>query len=67
MSIAVVFRIFKNSSLYHGTGEIQNQPGISQRQSRKKSRIHLFDSDNGTIIYARHTARGKTSYAVIGD
>jgi hypothetical protein len=67
MYIANIFRVFKNASLVTAQGEIKISRVFPSGHAAKKARYVYYGSDNGILIYARRTVKGKTRYALIGD
>jgi hypothetical protein len=67
MSIAAVFKVFKNSSLITEQGEYKISRVFPNGKAAKKARYTYNSSGNGIPIYTRRTITGKTKYALIGD
>jgi hypothetical protein len=67
MCVANILKVFKNSSLVTERGEIKISRVFPSGKAAKKARYVYYCSDNGVVIYTRHTAAGKTKYAVIDD
>jgi hypothetical protein len=67
MSIATVFKVFKNSSLVTERGELKISRVFPNGKAAKKARYAYHSSSNGIPVYTRRTVTGKTKYALIGD
>jgi hypothetical protein len=65
MSIAVVLRVFKNSSLITPQGEFKISRVFNDATAANKARYHYHCTDNGITIYARNGRNGKSTFAVI--
>ena len=67
MGLAVIFRIFKKSTLITERGEIKISRVFPTCKAAKKAQYRYFRMDSGTIIYSRRTKSGLRKYALIGD
>ncbi|MDR1127734.1 MAG: hypothetical protein LBL20_00340 [Treponema sp.] len=67
MSVAAVFKVFKNSSLVTEQGEIKISRVFPSGKAAKKARFVYHSCSNGIPIYTQYTVTGKTKYALIGD
>jgi hypothetical protein len=67
MSIASVFRVFKNSTLITARGELKISRVFPTCKAAKKAQYRYYDTDNGTMIFIRRSKNGLRKYAIIGD
>jgi hypothetical protein len=65
MSVATVFRVFKNSSLIAPQGAFKISRVFDDAKAAAKARYHYHCTVNGIAIYARHGRNGKAAFAVI--
>jgi hypothetical protein len=65
MSIATVFRVFKNSSLITERGEFKISRIFNDDKAANKARYRCYRTENGIAIYARNSRKGKSIFAVI--
>jgi hypothetical protein len=65
MSVATVFRVFKNSSLIAPQGEFKISRVFDDAQAAAKARYHYHRTVNGIAIYARRGRNGTSIFAVI--
>jgi hypothetical protein len=67
MGLAIVFKVFKGSSLVTSQGEYKISRVFPSRQSARKAQYRFCAVDNGIAIYRRRAKTGRTTYACIGD
>jgi hypothetical protein len=65
MSVAMVLRIFKNSSLITERGEFKISWVFNDGKAANKARYHYHCTEHGVAIYARNGKKGKSTFAVI--
>jgi hypothetical protein len=65
MNVAIVLRVFKNSSLITERGEFKISRVFNDGKAAKKARYHYHCTDNGIAIYARNSRKRKSTFAVI--
>ncbi|MDR2785441.1 MAG: hypothetical protein LBB83_05965 [Treponema sp.] len=65
MSVAIVLRVFKNSSLITEQGEFKISRVFDNGGAARKARYHYHCTENGLVIYSRRTNRGIYKFAVI--
>jgi hypothetical protein len=67
MSVAIILKVFKDSSIITLQGEYEISRIFPGRQSAKKAQYRFCAVDNGIAIYRRRAKTGRTTYACIGD
>jgi hypothetical protein len=65
MSVATVFRVFKNSSLIASQGAFKISRVFDNAQAAAKARYYYHCTVNGIAIYARRGRNGEAEFAVV--
>jgi hypothetical protein len=66
MSIATVFKVFRNSSLITLRGEFKIGRIFPTKKAARKSRYYYHCTESGTDIYIYRSHAGKKRFALIG-
>jgi hypothetical protein len=64
MTVASVLRVFKNSFLVTGQGEIKISRVFDDGKAARKARYRYYLTVNGVAVYARRNKAGNTLFAV---
>jgi hypothetical protein len=67
MSIATVFKVFKDSSLITPRGEFKIGRIFLTKKAALKARYYYHCTESGTDIYIHRNHAGKKRFAVIGE
>jgi hypothetical protein len=65
MNVAVVLRVFKNSSLIMERGEFKISRVFDNTGAAHKARYHYHGTENGIAIYTQYNRKGKPTFAVV--
>jgi hypothetical protein len=66
MSMAIVFKVFKDSSLITPQGELKIGRIFPTKKAARKARYYYHCTESGTDIYINRSHAGKKRFAVIG-
>jgi hypothetical protein len=66
MSVATIFKVFKNSALVTSQGELKISRVFSSGKAAGKARYVYYRTENGVEIFSRRTGTGNSKFAVVG-